>query len=94
MQFLKRRVVQLRQESADLVGAGKDPAKSGVRIARVAAELRLRRFLQHHDSWRTGLLGRHRRFKGGAAAADDNYRNVFRSHGSNSPSSMTIVIDE
>jgi hypothetical protein len=26
------------------------------------------------------LLGRYRRFKGGAAAAYHNYRNVFRSH--------------
>ena len=45
MQFLKHRVVHFRQERANLVGAGKYPAKAGVGIARVATELRLRCFL-------------------------------------------------
>ena len=80
MQFLKDRVIQLRQEPPNLVGAGKNPAKAGVRIARVAAEFRLGRFFQHDDSRRSRLSCRHRRFERRAASTHDHHRDVFSLH--------------
>jgi hypothetical protein len=82
MQLLKHRIVYFRQEPANLVGAGKDPAKAGVGKPRVATEFRLRRFLQHDDSRRGRLSRCDRRFESGAAAADNYNRDVFSPHGS------------
>jgi hypothetical protein len=58
---------------------------------RVAAELRLRRFFQHDDLRRARLSRRHRRFEGGAAAADNHYWDILSSHGLRSPSSMKLL---
>ena len=80
--FAKHRVIHVRQELADLFGAGKHPAKTGVGKARVAAELRLRRFFEHDDFRRARLFSRDRRLKSGAAAADNDHGNVFSSHDS------------
>ena len=83
MEFLKQRIVDFGQKRANLIGAGKHPAKARVRVASVATELRLRRFLQHDDSRRARLSRRHRRFEGGAAATDNYNRDVFTSHSRN-----------
>jgi hypothetical protein len=82
MQLLKQRVVHLREEPPNLIGAGKHPPKTGVGIACVTAELRLRRFLEHNDPRRARLFGRHRRFERRAASAYYCYRDVFNLHGS------------
>ena len=89
MQFRKHRVVHVRQELANLFGAGKYPAKTGVGKARVAAEFRLRRFFEHHHFWRARLFRRYRRLERGAAAADHDHGDVLSSHVSLSIS-MTV----
>ena len=80
VKFGEHRVIHVRQELADLFGAGKYPAKSGVREARIAAEFRLRRFFEHDDLRRARLFRRDRRLERGAATADHDHRDVFSSH--------------
>jgi len=65
---------------ADLFGAGKYPAKSGVREARIAAEFRLRRLFEHDDIRRARLFRCDRRLERGAATTDHDHRDVFSSH--------------
>src|SRR5262245_25370570 len=76
------RIVEVGQKLADFLGTGKHPAETGMRVPRVAAKLRLWRFLEHDDLRRSGLFGRHRRFESRAAAADHEYSNIFSSHDS------------
>ena len=79
MKFREHGVIHVRQELANLFGAGKYPAKTGVREARIAAEFRLRRFFEHHHFRRARLFGRDRRLERGAATADHDHRDVFSS---------------
>src|SRR5262249_38534139 len=82
MKLLKHRIAHSRQKPANLVGAGKTPAKAGVKNPRVPPDPRPRRFLQH-DASRRGRLSRcDRRFESSAAAADNYNRDVFSPHGS------------
>jgi hypothetical protein len=60
----------------------KTPSETGMGKPRVAAELGLRRFFEHDDLRRACLFSSDRRLKGGAAAADYDYGNVFSSHDS------------
>ena len=80
VQLLKHRIVNFRQECANLICAGKNPTEAGMGIARIATKLRLRRILSQHNFGRAGLLGRYGWFDGGAAAADNNDWYVFNPH--------------
>ncbi len=60
----KQRVVELRHEAADFLGASVHKAKTGSRIACVAAIFGFRRLLQHHHVLGARLARRHRRLKG------------------------------
>src|SRR5262249_15873304 len=71
------RVVDL-DELPDLASAVVDEAEARVRVAGIAAELALRRLLQHHDALGAGLARRHRRLVCRAAAADDTDVPLFR----------------
>src|SRR5262245_44629689 len=82
MKLLKHRIVHFRQKRANLISAGKDPAKAGMGKPSVATELRLRCFLQHDDSRRARLSRRHRCFESNTATADNYHGDVFSPHGS------------
>ena len=71
MQSVELASGHIGHKAANFRCAGIGEAKSGVRETRVATELRLGRFFQHDDLTGTALLGCHRRFKGGAPAADN-----------------------
>jgi len=62
-------------------GPGVNEAKTGMGKAGVAAELALRRLLQHHDALGAGLPGGDSSFERRAAAAHDNNINFFALHG-------------
>src|SRR5438067_474565 len=89
VKLAKYRVVHVRQEPANLFGAGKNPAETGVGKSRVATKLGLRRFFQHNDFRRAGLLRRNRRLESRAATAYNHHWNIFRSHRSGLPLKKT-----
>src|SRR5204862_2936939 len=65
---------------SDFATAVVDEAEPGVRVARVAAELGLRRLLQHDDALGAGLARSNRRFMRRAAATDHDDVALFPTH--------------
>ncbi len=72
----------LRQELAQLLGAGMHEAETDMGELRIAAGFVLGRLLEHDDAFGAGLPGRDRGFERGAAAADDDdVAGGLRAHG-------------
>src|SRR5690349_481923 len=80
IELRESRVIYIGQELANLVGARKYPAKSGMREPRVAAEFRLRRLFEHDYLGRAGLFCGHRGFKRRATTAYYDHGYSFSSH--------------